>query len=61
MLTFKNLTDAEVNKLTPLVAASQSLANVVIVVEDVEDLTTEINKALGEIGMMIFIGTPDFE
>ena len=61
MSTFKSLTDQESAVLTPLLAAGQSLAGASLVVEDVQDLNTEITQAMGEIGLMILIGMVPFD
>ena len=56
MSTLKTLTDAENTALTNVAA----LNGVTIVVEDDADLTTEIAKALGTLGMLVMIGLPSF-
>jgi hypothetical protein len=59
-MTLKTLTDLESATLAPLLAAGKSLAGASVVVEDVQDLNTEIVQAMSDIGLMILLGTPSF-
>ena len=60
MSKLKTLTDAESAVLTPLLAQGRPLAGAALVVEDMQDLNTEIVKSMSDIGLMILLGVPLF-
>ena len=63
MPVLNDLTTAVVNRLTAAQQAGGSLVNdaaAVILREDVKDLQTEINKSIGQIGMLMLVGMPHF-
>lgn len=63
MPTLNDLTTAIYNRLTTAQGAGGSLLNdaaASVLREDAHDLQTEINKSLGQIGMLILVGMPRF-
>jgi hypothetical protein len=64
MAEMEDLPQAIVDRITVAQAAGGSLFNdaaAVVLMEDVHDLQTEINKAIGQIGMLILIGMPHWK
>ncbi len=64
MATLNDLTTAIANRITNAAQASASapgLVGAAIVTEDTADLQTQIDVAIGKIGMLILIGEPVFE
>ena len=61
MATFANLAAAVTQRIKDAQAAAQPLAAAaaaVVLQEDAHDLQTEINKSIGQIGMLILVGMP---
>ncbi len=64
MATLNDLTTAIANRITNAAQANASapgLVGAAIVTEDTADLQTQIDKAIGNIGMLILIGEPIFD
>jgi len=64
MANLNDLTTAIVARLTAAQGEGGALhaaAGAMILREDVHDLPTEINRAIGQIGMLILVGMPHFE
>jgi hypothetical protein len=63
MAVLNDITTAIVNQLQQAQWAGAALANnaaAVVLREDAHDLQTEINRAIGQIGMLILVGMPHF-